>query len=140
MARPTLPPIAGPPWSVRTGSYGEPGNLIARIETDPAGGVIYRIDAIVLKDYPQGGNAAAIALARAGHREMIRRAAIEAKTAGHAHFRLRGMQANANFRAHADRLARQIGVAGSGHSPGGVGGAHPDYEVTLDVAKVLAMP
>jgi hypothetical protein len=48
-----------------------------------------------------------------------------------------GKQANSNFRSHADNLANQVGVPGSGRT---VGGVPPlgDYEVTLDVAKVLS--
>ena len=69
---------------------------------------------------------------------MIVRAAQAAQKAGQKQFTLRGVQANANFRGHADRLAQEIGVAGSGKTVGGIPGAHPDYEVILDVAKVLA--
>ncbi len=50
-------------------------------------------------------------------------------------FIFHGNQANVNFRTHADNLAREVGVPGSGRAVG-IGGEH--YEVTLDVNKVLA--
>lgn len=139
LPRPTLPAgtIYGQPPAARVGSYGQPGNLIGRIETPTGGRVMYRIDSIVLRG---PGNAAEIATARAAHREMIMLAAEEAQRNGQHQFTLRGMQANANFHAHADKLAREVGVPGSGRSIRGIPGAHPDYEVILDVAKVLAGP
>jgi hypothetical protein len=126
--------IQGEPPGVKIGSYGQPGNLIARVEVC-GGKVVYRVEAIVLKGE---GNAAEVATARLAHREMIVRAAQQAQKAGQRQFTLRGIQANPNFRAHADALAAEVGVPGSGKALGGVPGGYSDYEVTLDVAKVLA--
>lgn len=133
--RPKLAPniIQGDPPMVKIGKFGEPGNLAAHIETGAAGEVVYKVEAIVLQGE---GNAAEIATARLAHREMIVRAAQRAQQAGQKLFKLRGGQANPNFRAHADKLAKDLGVAGSGKSIDRVG-TYTDYEVTLDVAKVL---
>ena len=78
-----------------------------------------------------------VATARATHREMIRQSATEAKAQGQSTFTMIGKQANPNFVQHADDLAKQIGVPGSG-KVGPTGAGFPDYEVTLDVAKTLA--
>jgi hypothetical protein len=139
LPRPILPAgtIYGQPPAVRVGVYGQPGNLIGRIEAPTGGRVMYRIDSIILKGT---GNAAHIATARAAHREMIMLAAEEAQRNGQLQFVLRGIQANVNFRAHADKLALEVGVLNSGRSIQGIPGAHPDYEVTLDVVKVLGGP
>ncbi|MEN3379523.1 MAG: hypothetical protein V7604_4878 [Hyphomicrobiales bacterium] len=126
--------IVGDPATVRLGRMGEPGNLFARVEV-AEGKVIYRVGAIVLKGE---GEVAEIALARAAHREMIRRAAQKAQQSGLSKFELRGIDANANFRAHADDLAREIGVPGSGKALAGSAPGFTSYEVTLDVAKALA--
>ena len=67
---------------------------------------------------------------------MIVRAAKEAQRAGRTQFKFRGIQANSNFRAHADALAEEVGVPGSGKDLGGVKG-FTSYEVTLDAVKVL---
>ena len=134
--RPKLAPnvIQGNPPSVKIGSFGQAGNLIARVEAT-GGQVVYRIDAIVLQGE---GSAAEIATARLAHREMLVQAAKLAQRQGLKQFILRGIQANANFRAHADKLAQLVGVAGSGKAVGGIPGALSDYEVILDAAKVLA--
>ena len=139
MARQPLPlgTIWGQPPAVRTGAYGMPGNLIGRIETPIGGRVIYRIESIVLTGV---GDPAQIGVARAAHREMIRLAAEEAQKSRQTQFLMVGSQANANFQAHADRLAQSVGVPRSGRQIPRITGAHPDYEVTLDVAKVLAGP
>jgi hypothetical protein len=97
--------------------------------------VVYKVEMIVLKGE---GAAVEVTTARLAHREMIVRAAQIAQKAGQRQFILRGTQANPAFRAHADGLARTVGVPGSGRISGGIPGAHPDYEVILDVAKVLA--
>jgi hypothetical protein len=124
--------IGNPPY-VRIGRMGEPGNLWAQVEV-ANGKVIYQVNAIVLKGE---GDAAEIALARAAHREMIRRAAKKAQENGLKQFELRGVAANANFRGHADKLAREIGIPGSGKVLG-KSGEYIDYGATLDVAKALA--
>jgi hypothetical protein len=125
--------ITGNPPYVRLGRMGEAGNLWAHVEV-ANGKVLYRVGSIVLKGE---GEAAEIALARAAHREMIRRAAKKAQENGLKKFELRGIDANANFRAHADKLAREIGIPGSGKVLK-KSGNFIDYEVTLDVAKALA--
>lgn len=136
MAKP--PPIrprgvSGDPPSARVGGYGTPGSLLARIE-NTGGNIVYRVTAIILK-----GPSLTLADARAAHRYMLWSAASLAQRAGQATFTLLGEQANQNFRDHADKLARQVGMAGSGRSPGGIAGApYADYEVTLFAARVLA--
>jgi hypothetical protein len=127
--KPAAAPIEGN--TVRLGSPGEPGNLYASIQSTGQG-TVYRVDMIVLE-----GEEAATAAARATHREMIKRSAQSARNAGQSQFKMVGKQANANFRAHADRLAQEIGVPGSGKSVGG-GPGFSDYEVILDVGKTLA--
>jgi hypothetical protein len=126
--------IQGNPPAVRLGRMGEAGNLFARVDV-VEGKVIYRVGAIVLKGE---GEVAEIELARAAHREMIRRAAKQAQDKGLKQFELRGIDANANFRAHADRLAREIGVPNSGKMLAGSAPGFSSYEVTIDVAKALA--
>jgi len=92
------------------------------------------VSAIVLKGQ---GEAAEIELARAAHREMIKRAAKKAQENGLKQFELRGIDANANFRGHADKLARDIGIPGSGKVLAGSASGFSSYEVTIDVAKAL---
>src|SRR5262245_59437586 len=121
MAQPRRPAgVSGNPPSARVGPYGGPGSLLARIETDHNGDVIYRIAAIILT-----GEAPTLADARAAHRYMIWSAADLASQGGRATFKLLGEQANPNFRAHADRLAQQVGVPGSGQIMRRMAGAHP---------------
>jgi hypothetical protein len=116
--------------TVRLGSPGEAGNLFARIEST-GNGTVYRVELILLE-----GEEATVATARAAHREMIKRSAQTARNAGQSQFKMVGKQAGANFRAHADRLAQEIGVPGSGRSVSS--GGFTDYEVVLDVGKTLA--
>ena len=137
--RPKLAPniVQGEPPTVKIGTYGQAGNLIARVEVGAGGKVVYRVKSIILQGE---GSAAEIATARLAHREMLARAALQAQKAGQKTFMLRGVQANQNFRAHADRLAQAVGEPGSGKSLGGLPGMHSDYEVVLNVGKVLASP
>lgn len=116
---------------VRVGPGNAPGSLWASIQ-QTAAGVVYRVDMIFLQ-----GKGAGVATARATHREMIRRAALAAKSQGQPTFKMVGKQANPNFVRHADELVKEIGVAGSGKA-GRPGAGFPDYEVILDVAKTLA--
>jgi hypothetical protein len=125
--------ITGNPPYVRIGRMGKAGNLWAQVGVAD-GKVMYQVNSIVLKGE---GEAAEIALARAAHREMIKRTAKKAQQSGLRQFKLRGVDAGPNFRAHADKLAREIGVAGSGKVLK-KSGEYVDYEVTLDVAKALA--
>jgi hypothetical protein len=113
----------------RLSQMGADDCLISSIQT-PGKRVVYRVDAISA----MGADAARI---RAAHRAMLRTAAEEALAAGQTEFTMIGKQANANFRRHADTLAREVGVAQSGRQLSGVPPLN-DYEVTLDVAKVLA--
>ncbi len=128
------PPIHGSPPQVRVGRMGEPGDLNAYVHVTREGEVIYQVSTIVLKGE---GNAAAIALARASHREMIRRAALHAQQLGKKTFKLLGKQANSNFRRHADDLAKTMGIPAAKTALRDGGGAYADYEVTLIVEKVL---
>jgi hypothetical protein len=136
VSRRTVPGTRVPPAPiqgnmVRLGPGNGPGSLWASIQST-ALGVIYRVDMIFLQ-----GKGAAVATARATHREMIRRAAQTAQAAGQKQFKMVGKQANPNFVRHADQLAKEIGVAGSGKQ-GSQGAGFADYEVILDVAKTLA--
>ena len=137
--RPALPSgiILGEPPSVRIGVFGEPGNLMGHLEYDGER-VAYKVKSIIMK----GGKTAAqdtdIQTARLAHREMIRRAAQEARKRGQNEFFLKGDYANANFEAHADSLAREVGVPNSGTKLPSMPGAHTHYQVTLDVGKVLS--
>ena len=119
--------------SVHVGTFGTPGHLIARIEVEQ-GRVVYRVASIHLK---AEGKAIEVK-ARAAHRDMIQRAAQEAQKRGQKGFTLRGIDANSNFQAHANKLADEIGVAGSGKTLPGSAGGYNSYEVTLDTAKALA--
>jgi hypothetical protein len=125
------------PIAVSIGGYGKPGNLIGRVDVDLANRqVIYRVRSIILRGE---GDAADISLARAAHREMIRRAAKKAEQNGLTEFKLLGENANANFQLHADKLGREIGIANSGLKlPGDGGQGFLNYQVTLQVSKVRA--
>jgi hypothetical protein len=68
---------------------------------------------------------------------MIRRAAQEARKRGQKEFLFKGDYANPNFEAHANNLAREVGVPNSGTKLPSVPDAYSHYQVTLDVAKVL---
>jgi hypothetical protein len=116
---------------VRLGPGNEPGSLWSSIQ-DTLTGVIYNVDRINLK-----GKGLGVETARATHREMIRRAARAARAEGQPTFKMVGKGANSEFVDHADRLVKEIGVAGSGKTVGRPGVGFPDYEVTLDVAKTL---
>jgi hypothetical protein len=116
--------------SVHVGVFGEPGHVIARIDLEQ-GDVVYRVASIHLK---AGGNLAELE-ARAAHLDMMKRAAQEAQKRGQAKFTVRGIDANANFQARFDKLAREIGVSGSGKRL--PGSAQGNYEVTLKADKVL---
>jgi hypothetical protein len=79
-----------------------------------------------------------MAKARAAHRAMIQRAAQEAQKRGQKEFKFRGIEASDDFRTHANKLANEVGVARSGTASPSSSGGLPNYEVTLDTAKVLA--
>ncbi len=51
---------------------------------------------------------------------------------------MKGDYANANFEAHANKLAQEVGAPNSGRRFPTGPDAYPHYQVTLDVAKVLA--
>jgi hypothetical protein len=114
-----------------------PGNLFAEVQVRGEE-VVYKVKIINFKGAKTAAEEEAVALARQTHREMIARAAEEARRRGQRTFTMFGETTSADFQRHADELARKIGVPGSGHRiPGPLSGS-PDYEVTLDVAKVLA--
>jgi len=119
--------------AARVGHFREPGHLIARIEIEQ-GRVVYRVASIHLKAQ---GNAAEAA-ERVAHCNMLARAAQEAQKRGQKEFTLRCIDANPNFRAHADKLAAGSGVSGSGKVIPGSADGFTSYEVTLDAAKVLS--
>lgn len=133
MGRPPLnqppPGVTGNPPRVVIAAAGAPGGLYGEIKVINRD-VIYLIGAITLRaanmQHPS------ILRARAAHRYMIRRAADMAQGLGRWSFKLQGINANADFRAYANRLATSIGVAGSGIAIGA------NYEVALVVAKVMA--
>lgn len=136
--RRTIPATKVPPapilgGEVRLGTGHTPGTLWARIQKTPSG-VVYEVTRIFLRGRGQG-----IPTARATHREMIRQAALAAKAQRQSTFKMVGRQANSDFVQHADQVAKEIGVAGSGKAGNPTIG-YPDYEVTLDVAKALASP
>ncbi len=127
----TVPPAPIQNNMVRLGPGNAPGSLWASIQ-QTAKEVIYRVDMIFLQ-----GEGREVLTARATHRAMIQRSAQTAQSAGLKTFKMVGKQANSNFVRHADQLATEIGVPGSGFTtPSGT--PNPDYTVTLDVAKALA--
>jgi hypothetical protein len=139
VTRRSVPPTEVPPAPiqgnmVRLGSPGAPGNLFASIQAT-AQEVVYRVDMIVLE-----GKGPAVATARATHRAMIKRAAQTAQSAGLSEFKMIGKQANENFVRHADKVAQEIGVAGSGKRVGVGSPGFSDYEVILVVTKALGLP
>jgi len=139
VTRRSVPPTEVPPAPiqgnmVKLGSPGVPGNLFASIQAT-AKEVIYRVDMIVLE-----GRGAEVATARATHRAMIKRAAETAQSSGLQQFKMVGKQANENFVRHANKLATEIGVAGSGQRVGLGAPGWSDYEVILLVAKALGLP
>jgi hypothetical protein len=117
--------------SVSVGVYNTPGHLVARIEMEQ-GQIVYRVAGIHLKSGAKAANA------RAAHRAMIQRAAQEAQKRGQKEFKFRGIEASDQFRAHANKLADDVGVPASGKAFPSSSGGLPNYEVTLDTAKVLA--
>ena len=132
--------ISGNPPVVNIGATGRPGNLVARVDIGHDGEVIYNVQHIVLKpgEDATAAELASLTKARLAHRTMITRAAEEARRRGLKEFIFRGEQAGPAFVKHANDLAREIGVPGTGHMIGGSGGMYGNYEVTLNVAKVLA--
>jgi hypothetical protein len=137
--RPKLPEgiIQANPPGVNIGPYMEPGCLRAYLVIRKNEGVVYCVHAIILKHASNAAQEEAIALARLAHREMIVRAAQEAGRMGLREFVFRGEYASPDFHLHADKLARDVGVPGSGRTISVTKDAFPRYEVTLDVAKVL---
>ncbi len=137
--RPALPAkvIWGKPPQVNVGRFGRPGNLFGQLEIRQ-GEVVYNVKSIILRGANTADEWADLATARLAHREMIMRAAEEAKQLGKRQFKLRGTDANGNFRAHADKLADEVGIAKSGTVLPGSAPGFSSYEVRLDVAKVLA--
>ncbi len=100
--------------------------------------VVYNVKSIVMKGGRTATEEADIQTARLAHREMIRRAAQAARKRGQKEFVMKGDYANANFEAHANKLAQEVGVPNSGRRFPTGPDAYPHYQVTLDVAKVLA--
>jgi hypothetical protein len=76
------------PLAIKIGHYGRPGNLFAMVKGSGRE-LTYEVEAIVLKGE---GDAAEIALARAAHREMIKRTAKKAQQSGLRQFKLRGVR------------------------------------------------
>jgi hypothetical protein len=138
--KPALPPgtisEAGELPIVRLGRYGRPGNLNGYVKV-VGNEVTYKVEAIVLDGAETAAEEAAVRTARQAHREMIVRAAKEAQKRGQKRFKLYGDSTSPAFRRHADDLARELGVPGSGRRFTGPLPDRPHYEVTLDVAKVL---
>ena len=129
--------ISGNPPGVGTGHFGQPGSLFGHVQVVD-NEVQYVVKAIVLKGGKTAEEMTAIRVARMAHREMIMQSAETARKNGHKVFRIRGVDANAEFRVHADRLAREVGVPGSAQVLKGSAPGFTNYEVTLDAAKVLA--
>src|SRR5262249_13621091 len=127
--------ISGQPPQVSVGQFATPGNLIGHVAIEE-GHVVYRVKSIILRGAESAKEQEAVRVARLAHREMVMRAAEEAKARGLREFRIRGINANENFRKHARKLAEEIGVPGFTKASGTL---YPrDFEVILDVAKTLA--
>jgi hypothetical protein len=120
--------VTGHPATARVGQYGAADCLIGGVQ-QTGKSTVYRVDAIAAT----GAEAATV---RTAHRQMLLAAAQQARANGQSTFTLVGKQANQNFRAHADALARKIGVPNSGVESGGVP-PFKDYSVTLSVEKVI---
>jgi hypothetical protein len=139
-ARPPLPAgiisAEGQLPLVRIGRLGQPGNLngYIRVVGDE---VSYKVEAIVFDGATTAAEEGAVQLARQAHREMLVRTAKEAQKHGQKRFTLFGESTNEAFRARADDLARKVGVPGSGKRFSGALPDRPNYEVVLDVEKVL---
>jgi hypothetical protein len=129
--------ITGDPPYVRVGTFMRPGYLWAEVKV-AQGRVTYHVKHIILEGEHTAEEATKVALGRAAHREMIMRTAEIARKNGQKQFKFLGTEANANFRAHADRLAQEVGIPNSGKVLPGSEEGFTSYEVTLDVAKVLA--
>ncbi len=139
--RPNLPAgiIFGQPPAVRVGQFARPGCLFGHVtSTSAEREVVYNVKAIILRGGSSTEEMVNIQTARLAHREMIMRAAEEAQAKGLKQFKLLGTDANVNFQAHANRLAQEVGVPNSGRVLSGSAPGFSNYEVTLDVAKVLA--
>ena len=136
-ARPLLKGIIhGQPPGVRVGDYNRLGCLYGQVNVGDEG-VTYVVKAIILKGKGTPKQMADVATARVAHREMIMRAAEIARSKGQKEFRFLGTEASNDFRAHASRLAQEVGKPTSARAVEG-SSADADYEVILDVAKVLA--
>jgi hypothetical protein len=120
--------ITGNPPMARVGQMGANDCLLSAVQ-QTSKGTVYRVDAIAAT----GAEAATV---RAAHRQMLLAAAQQARANGQSTFTLVGKQANQNFRAHADALARKVGVPNSGTEMGGMPPLK-DYGVTLSVEKVI---
>lgn len=127
-----VPPAPIQGNQVHLGEGNTPGSLWASIQ-QTVEGVVYRVDMIILK-----GKGSGVLTARATHREMIRRAALAARSQNQSTFRMLGKQASPDFVRHANELAERIGVPGSGKAGSPLSPGYPDYEIILDVAKTLA--
>jgi hypothetical protein len=136
--RPKLPKgiIHGEPPRVDIGRFGHPGCLFGELKV-AEGEVTYHVKAIILRGEGTAEEMANMATARLAHREMIMQAAEQAQKNGQRQFKLLGKDANANFQAHANRLANEVGVPNSGKVLEGSAG-FSNYEVTLDVKLVLS--
>jgi hypothetical protein len=135
--RPKLPKgiISGDPPVVRVGSFMQPGNLSGHITID--GKVVYHVRLIQFTGAENAAQQATVSTARLAHREMIVRAAAEARKKGQKEFILRGREAGPDFEAHANRLAAEVGVPGSARRSAKNTSGFSDYDVILDVSKVL---
>jgi hypothetical protein len=121
--------ITGNPPFARIGTMGADDCLISYVQVSGKE-VVYHVDAIAAA----GADAAKV---KAAHRAMVLAAAKEARARGQQQFTLYGSQVNPNGRAHLDRLAKAVGVPGSGRNAGGPP-PFGNYAVTLDANKVLA--
>ena len=137
LGRPLLKGIIhGQPPGVRVGAYKQLGCLYGNVNV-ASDAVTYNVKAIILKGKGTAKEMADVATARIAHREMIMRTAEIARSKGHKEFKFLGQEASDDFRAHADRLAQEVGRPRSGKVLEG-SSSDDNYEVTLDVAKVLA--
>jgi hypothetical protein len=121
---------------VRIGRLGQPGNLNGYIRV-VGNDVIYKVEAIVFDGAKSAAEEGAVRLARQAHREMLVRAAREAQKLGQKQFKLFGESTSPAFQKSADDLAKAVGVPGSGRRFPGPLPDRPDYEVILDVEKLL---
>ena len=137
LGRPLLKGIIhGQPPAVRVGEYRRLGCLYGQVNIGDEG-VTYLVKAIQFKGQGTAKQMADVATARIAHREMIMRTAEIARSKGYKEFRVLGTEASDDFRDHATRLAQEVGKPRSGRAVEG-SSIGADYEVILDVAKVLA--